>query len=559
MKKYTLGIDFGSLSGRCVLVDLENGAEVATAVYEYPHAVMSEKLPDGTPLQIDWHLQHPKDYLEVLQFTIRETIQKAGIQKEQIIGVGVDFTSCTMLPITEDGTPLCMLKKYETEPNAYVKLWKHHAAQPWADRLNKIAEQRKEPFLLRYGGKISSEWMFPKIWQILEESPELYKAADNFVEAADWIVMQLTGKLVRNSCSAGYKALWNKKEGFPSKEFFKALDVRLENVIEEKFKGEVVTIGTKAGEITDKAAELTGLAKGTTVAVAHLDAAGATVGAKITAPGKMLIMMGTSSCHMLLGEKEILVPGICGYVEDGIIPGYCGYEAGQSCVGDHFEWFSKNCVPSEYELQAKEKGMNIFQYLSMLASKKAPGEIGLVALDWWNGNRSVLVDGSLSGLLIGCTLQTKPEDIYRALIEATAFGTKKIIDNYEKYNIHVDEIVIAGGIAEKNPFMMQVYADILGKKIQIAGSKQNAALSSAIWAGLAAGQVKGGFDSLEAAVEALGSVQNKEYISNPTNTAVYELLYQEYEVLHDYFGRGANDVMKRLKKLQSASKEKIYE
>ncbi len=556
MELYTAGIDFGSLSGRCVLINLRTGKEEASSVYEYPHAVMDKALPDGTPLQIDWCLQHPRDYKEVLQHTIRNCMKQIGIDNSQIVGIGTDFTSCTMLPILEDGTPLCMLDKYQAEPHAYVKLWKHHAAQPEAEELNRIAHERGEKFINRYGGKISSEWMFPKIWQILNESPEVYEDTYCFLEATDWIVQLLTGKIMRNSCSAGYKAIWHKKEGYPSKEFFRALDVRLENVIEDKMKGPVVPIGTKAGVISKEAAELTGLKEGTAVSVSHLDAAGATVGAGVTSAGQMLIMMGTSSCHMLLGDKEREVPGMCGLVEDGIIPGYIGYEAGQSCVGDHFQWAVENITPAEYYEAAQESGQNIHEYLSALAELKEPGESGVLALDWWNGNRSVLVDGKLSGMLIGCTLQTKTEDIYRALIEATAFGTRKIVETFEQNDVPVNEIIIAGGIAQKNPFAMQVYADITGKEIKVAGSKQNAALSSAIWAALAAGNENGGFDTLEEAVDRLSNVQSVKYTPNQEHKEVYDELYTEYEKLHDYFGRGENNVMKRLKKITENIKEK---
>lgn len=549
MNKYTVGIDYGTLSGRCVLIDVRDGKEVATSVFEYPHAVISGQLPDGTPLRNDWYLQYPKDYLDVLRVTVRDVLKIAGVDKSQVIGIGVDCTSCTILPILEDGTAMCMLDCYASDPNAYVKLWKHHSAQPFADKMTEIAHQRNEKFIKRYGGKISSEWMFPKIWQTLAESPQVYHDTYCFLEACDWIVMQLTGKIIRNSCAAGAKSLWHKRDGFPSKEYFKALDSRLENVVEEKLKGKVQSIGTRAGELTEKGAELTGLPQGTPVAVAHLDAHGATIGAKVVSEGKMLIMIGTSSCHEIMCASEHEVPGICGYVEDGIVPGYFGYEAGQSCVGDHFSWFIDNCLPASYKGEAQSQGKSIHQYLDELADKKRPGETGIIALDWWNGNRSVLVDGSLSGLLIGCTLLTKPEDIYRALIEATAFGTRKIIETFTEYGVPVNEIIMAGGIAEKDPFIMQIYADITGRIIKIAGSKQNAALSSAIWASLAAGSENGGYDNVKEAANKMGKVKNISYVPNVNNKETYDALYDEYIKLHDYFGRGGNDVMKRLKKI----------
>ena len=551
MEKYTIGIDFGTLSGRCLLVDVASGKEAAASVYEYPHGVIEGALPGGRKLPNDWYLQHPKDYLDVLENTVRDTLEKAGVKPDQVIGIGVDFTACTMLPIAEDGTPLCMTEKYRSDPNAYVKLWKHHSAQPQADRLTKLAKERKEDFIKRYGGKISSEWMLPKILQTLEESPDVYKDTFAFLEAGDWIVLQLTGKLIRNSCAAGAKCLWHKKKGFPSKEYFKAVHPGLENVVEEKLKGPVVSIGTRGGLLTENGAALTGLSAGTPVAVAHLDAHGATIGAKVVSEGKMLVMIGTSSCHELMCGEEKEVEGICGYVEDGIVPGYFGYEAGQSCVGDHFSWFVSNCVPAAYKEEAEKSGCGIYEYLDRLASEKEVGESGLIALDWWNGNRSVLADGELSGLLIGCTLQTKPEDIYRALIEATAFGTRKIIETFTENGILVDEIIMAGGIARKNPFIMQTYADVTGRTIQIAGSDHNAALSSAIWAALAAGSENGGWDDVEDAAEKMGKLLDRAYVPDQSKKKRYDMLYQEYIALHDYFGRGTNNVMKRLKKLAS--------
>ena len=285
MKKYTIGIDFGTLSGRCLLADVETGEEIATSVLEYRHRVMSETLPDGTRLGVDWHLQHPGDYLDVLRITIRDVIKQAEIRPEQVIGIGIDTTGCTILPIKKDGTPLCFLERWKGSPNAYVKLWKHHAAQPYADKMTETALARNEKFIQRYGGKISSEWMFPKIWQVLDESPEIYEDTDAFLEVTDWIVMQLTGKLIRNSCAAGAKACWHKKDGYPSSDYFKALDPRLEHVIEEKIWGPVQSIGTRAGVLKKTSAELTGIPEGTPVAVGHFDAHGATVGAKVTGPG----------------------------------------------------------------------------------------------------------------------------------------------------------------------------------------------------------------------------------------------------------------------------------
>ncbi|MBS4200483.1 ribulokinase [Bacillus sp. FJAT-49732] len=551
MAKYSIGVDFGTLSGRAVLVEVGSGREVATAVKEYTHAVMDEFLPDGTTkLEDDWALQHPNDYLEVLEITIPQVLKESGLSADDVIGIGIDFTACTVLPIKSDGTPLCMMEEFKGHPHSYVKLWKHHAAQDEANRLNEIAEERGEEFLKRYGGKISSEWMVPKVWQILNEAPEIYEAADQIVEATDWVISQMTGEIRRNSCTAGYKAIWHKQEGYPSKEFFKALDPRLENVVEDKLSNNIFSIGSKAGEVTEKAASLIGLNPGTAVAVANVDAHVSIPAVGITEPGKLLMIMGTSTCHVLLGEEEKIVPGMCGVVEDGVIPGFMGYEAGQSCVGDHFEWFIENCVPASYYDEANEKGVNIHALLTEKAGNLKVGESGLLALDWWNGNRSTLVDADLTGVLLGATLLTKPEEMYRALIEATAYGTRVIVEAFRNNGVPVDEVYACGGIAEKNVLMMQIYSDVLNTEIKISASSQTPALGSAMFGAVAAGKERGGYDSIEGAAKEMGRVKDETYKPIADNVKVYDKLYAEYERLYDYFGRGDNDVMKRLKEIK---------
>lgn len=549
MAKYSIGLDFGTLSGRALLVNVQTGEELASAVYDYPHAVMDTAIPCGKKLKADWALQHPQDYLDVVKITIPQVMEQAGVSAEDVIGVGVDFTACTVLPVLADGTPLCFLEEYKDEPHAYVKLWKHHAAQDLADKMNEVAVARNEPWLQNYGGKISSEWAIPKVWQVLREAPEIYNKADRFIEAADWIIWQMTGKETRNACCAGYKAMWNKKTGFPSKEYFKALDPRLENVIDEKFSRDILPLGAKAGEINAAGAALTGLKAGTSVAVGVIDAHIFVPAVGIHREGEMLAIMGTSTCHMMLGKKEVQVKGICGVVEDGIMPGFFGYEAGQGCVGDHFQWFIDNCLPASYYDEAKAQGINIHKLLRKKCESKKPGESGLVALDWWNGNRSVLVDTELTGMILGMTLQTKAEDIYRALIEATAYGTRMIIETFRNQGVPVDTFFAAGGISQKDPMTMQIYADVIKMPIKIAGSAQGGALGSAIFGAVAAGAENGGYDDVYQAAETMGKVKDTVYYPNPENSAVYDKLFAEYKLLHDYFGRGENNVMKRLKKL----------
>jgi len=546
MARYTIGVDYGTLSGRAVLVNIDTGEELASAVHAYPHAVMDSKLPDGTLLGHDWALQHPGDWIEVLRETIPAVLKQAGIDAADVVGVGTDFTACTILPTTAEGVPLCFLPQYKSRPHAWPKLWKHHAAQDHANRLNAVAIERKEPWLANYGGKISSEWAIPKLWQVVEEDEEIYNTADRFIEASDWIVWQLCGKETRNACTAGYKGLWNKRTGYPSPEFFAALDSRLENVVQEKLGIDILPLAAKAGDITAEAASLTGLCAGTAVAVGNVDAHVCIPAVGIDKPGSMLAIMGTSTCHISVGETEMQVPGICGVVEDGVLPGLFGYEAGQSCVGDHFAWFIDNCLPASYHEQAKAENKNIHVFLRERAERQHPGQSGLVALDWWNGNRSVLVDVDLSGMLLGMTLQTKPEDIYRALIEATAYGTRMIVENYRENGIPVNAFFASGGISQKDAMTMQIYSDVLGMPIYIAGAEHGPAYGAALFGAVAGGV----FTDIFAAAGKLGKVKDTSYTPNPDNAAAYDKLFAEYRVLHDYFGRGANDVMKRLKAMR---------
>lgn len=553
MKKYSIGVDYGTQSGRSVLVDVGTGEVVAQAVKEYTHGVIDECLPDGTKLGHDWALQHPNDYLEVLEVTIPAVLKESNVSRENVIGIAIDFTACTILPVDKEGMPLCFHEELKSEPHAWLKLWKHHAAQAQANKLNRIAEERKEEFLARYGGKISSEWMIPKIMQVLEETPKIYELTDRFMEATDWVTMMLCGEEKRNSCTAGYKALWHKQKGYPDKKFFKALDPRLENLVEDKLSTDIYPLGGKAGELTEEMAEKTGLLPGTAVGIGNVDAHVSVPAVGITEAGKMLMIIGTSTCDILLGKEEKIVPGMCGVVEDGVLPGFYGYEAGQSCVGDHFEWFVKQCLPKYVYEEAKEAGMGIHQYLTEEASRLKVGESGLLALDWWNGNRSVLVDVDLTGMILGMTLATKPHEIYRALIEATAYGKNMIIETFEEAGVPVNELYACGGISWKNKMMMQIYADVTNKPIKISASDQTPALGAAMFGAVAAGKEKGGYDTIFDAARVMGKVKDEVYLPIPENVAAYQKLYAEYKKLHDYFGRGDNDVMKRLKKIKASA------
>jgi len=550
-RKYAIGIDFGTESCRSVLVDVVTGEEVATAVHPYGDGVIDEWLP-GTDIRLppDFALQNPADYIEVLKVTIPAVLQEAGVDAEDVIGLGTDFTACTMMPIDEEGVPLCMKPEWRDSPYAWVKIWKHHAGQSEANELNRIAGERSETWLSRYGGKISSEWLFPKIWETLNKDPEVYEASNGFIEGADWIVLQLTGNERRNSCTAGYKAIWEKETGYPSDDFFAALDPRLRHVVDEKLSRDVCAPGGRAGGLTRQAARWTGLLPGTAVSIGNVDAHASVPAATVTEIRRMVMIMGTSTCHMVLGEEKRIVPGMCGVVEDGIIPGLFGFEAGQSCVGDHFAWFVEHCVPAAYQKEAEARVLTLHQLLEQKAAQLRPGESGLLALDWWNGNRSVLVDVDLTGMLLGATLLTKPEEIYRALIEATAYGTRIIVETFEDSGVAVDEIVATGGLPERNKLLMQIYADITGREFKVAASKQAGALVSAMFGAVAAGKAAGGYDTIFEAAQHMAHLKDEVFRPIPENQAVYDKLYAEYKVLHDYFGRGDNDVMKRLKRVK---------
>ncbi|MBM4020233.1 MAG: ribulokinase, partial [Planctomycetes bacterium] len=458
--KYALGIDYGTESARALLVDVADGREAATAVYQYANGVITDRLPDGgTRLPAhDWALQDPEDYLRALDATIPECLRQAGVRSEQVIGIGTDFTACTMLPVRRDGTPLCTLPEFRAEPHAWVKLWKHHAAQPEADRVNDAARRLGEPWLQRYGGRISSEWFFPKALQILDEAPRIYDAADRLIEGADWIIWQLCGRETRNLCTAGYKAIWSKRDGFPRREFFAALDPgqKFAAVVDAKMSRDILPLGARAGGLTDAMAARLGLRPGTAVAAGNVDAHVAVPACTVTGPGKMVMIMGTSICHMVCGAAERQVPGQCGVVEDGILPGLFGFEAGQSAVGDIFAWFVRTCVPGSYQARARRRKMGVHDLLAEKAAAYRPGQTGLLALDWWNGNRSVLVDANLTGLMLGMHLGTRPEEMYRALLEATAFGTYIIIRTFEEHGVPIEEIYCCGGLPERNDLLMQI-------------------------------------------------------------------------------------------------------
>jgi L-ribulokinase len=550
-EKFAIGIDYGTESGRVVVTRARNGELIGQAIVPYPDGVIDERLPGGGPrLEQDWALQNPRDYLLVVEKGVPRALKEAGVAGAQVIGIGTDFTASSPLPALYDGTPLCFVPKYRKQPHAWVKLWKHHAAQPEANRINEVGRERDEEFIRIYGGKYSSEWFFSKLLQILNEAPPIYEAAARFIEAADWIVWQLTGEEKRNACTAGYKAMWVKGRGFPAPDFFCAVKPGFETAL-DKLTPNYFPLGSRASGLTPEWARKTGIPAGTPVSIGNVDAHVAVPACTAVEPGSMVMIMGTSICHMLLGTGRQMVEGMCGVVEDGIVPGLWGYEAGQSAVGDIFGWFFEHGVPDYIQREARQLKLKTPDVLERRAAQLVPGESGLLALDWWNGNRSILVDVDLTGMMLGMTLATRAEEIYRALIEATAYGTRQIIEAFNSKGVTVKELMACGGLPERNPLLMQIYSDVTGLEIKLADPLMTcSALGSAMHGAVAAGREAGGYDSIFDAARKMAHTQRKTYKPNLARHEIYNHLFKEYQTLHDYFGRGPNDAMKRLKELK---------
>jgi L-ribulokinase len=536
-----VGVDFGTLSGRAVVVRASDGEELGSAETAYLHGVMSETLAaTAATLPPNWALQDADDYIEVLRAAVPQAVAAAGVDPDSVVGIATDFTACTVLPVLADGTPLSRLERWRERPHAWVKLWRHHAAQGQADRINALAAARGEPWLARYGGRISSEWEFAKALQLLEEDAEVYAAMDRFVEAADWIVWQLCGNELRNACTAGYKGILQ-DGAYPSEDYLAELHPNFARFAAEKLSPRIAQLGARAGSLTAQAARWTGLREGIAVAVGNVDAHVTAPAAGGCEPGRMVAIMGTSTCHVMNGDHLAEVPGMCGAVLGGIVPGLWGYEAGQSGVGDIFAWFVDNAVPPEDHERARALGVGVHEHLTALGEAQPVGAHGLVALDWWSGNRSVLVDHELSGVLVGMTLATRPFEVYRALIEATAFGTRKIIETFANAGVPVAEFIAAGGLLRNEP-LMRCYADVSGMPISVIDSDQGPALGSALHAAVAAGV----HADIYAAAAAMGRVRRDVYEPDAERASVYDELYSIYDRMHDHFGVQERDLMREL-------------
>lgn len=530
MEQYTIGVDFGTLSARAVALNTATGEEVVSAEFVYPHGVMDRELPDGQKLPPMFALQHPRDYLDGLQALCGQVLQK--IPKEKILAVGIDFTTSTVLPVDEAGRPLCFSAAFAGNPHAYAKLWKHHGPVKQAEKLNRIAKEQNVAWLEGCGGTVSSEWLFPKILETLEEAPQVFESTYRFYEAADWLSLVLTGQETHNPCMASLKGCWSEAQGFPADDYFKAVDPRLAGIVGTKVCPKVNKLTEIAGKLSPEGAALTGLAEGTVVAMPLGDAHAAMASLNVTKPGQAMVVIGTSGVVMVNTERAASVPGICALTYGGVFPGVCTMEAGQAALGDSFDWFVKTFGMTHKDLTEK-------------AAEQKPGQSRLLALDWWSGNRSILKNDGLSGMILGLNLQTRPEEIYRALIESTAYGLRVIVENYEACDVPIGNICAAGGIALKNPLLMQIYADVLGRTLTVSGCAQAGARGSSLYAAVAAGV----FPDIWQAAEACALPAVATYEPQEENVQIYNKLFAEYKVLHDYFGK-ENPVMDKLAQLQ---------
>ena len=530
--KFTIGLDYGTNSVRALIVDVANGREVASAVWGYEHGTQ------GVILSRDPNLarQHPADYVKGAEVSIKQAISAAkksvkDFSSAQIIGIGVDTTGSTPLPVDAAGQPLGFQKKFSKNPAAMAWLWKDHTGIAEAAEITALAREMRPQFLAKCGGTYSSEWFWSKILHCLRTAPEIFNAAYSWVELSDYVPAMLTGTespelFVAGVCAAGHKAMWNANwNGYPDEQFLSRLDPKLAD-LRGRLSSRVYSVDRRAGGLSAAWARKTGLTPGIPVAVGAFDAHLGAVGSGV-APGTLVKIIGTSTCDIAISRNDgplADIPGLCGIVDGSVLPGYFGLEAGQSAVGDIFNWFVNYIQPGG------KRGTH--EVLTAEAAKLKAGESGLLALDWNNGNRTVLVDQRLTGALLGQTLYTTPAEIYRALIEATAFGALTIINRFEEYGVKIDQVVNCGGIAEKNPVVMQIYADVTGRPMKVSRSAQTCALGSAIAAAVVAGKYK----DFASAQRAMTGLKPKVFKPRPAEHEVYKQLYSLYHKLHDAFG-----------------------
>lgn len=532
MKKYALGLDFGTLSVRGLFLDLETGDEAATVVYEYPHGIMTERLPDRTRLPENFALEHPMDFLNGMHYVIMQGLGELSLEPKQIAGIGLDVTSSTVLPLDAEAWPLCLKKEYAGNPHAWMKLWKHHGANEIALRLTQVAKDRNEPWLAFYGDNVCSEFLIAKAVELAVNAPDIFADTHSFMEAADWLVWLLTGNQVRSLSMAGCTGYYRVGSGYPNREFFKAAYPEAENV-PDKLGGTMLRLGSCAGFLTEYWADRLGLEQGTPVGIGTLDSHIGVIGCGASRSGDLAAVLGTSACMMLNALREDVIPGVYLGAQDANMPDLYGYEGSQNCVGDMLGWFVDHCVSQKTYACAEAEKLDIHSYLMKYASMLSPGESGVMALDWFNGNRTPLMDLSLTGCLIGLTIHTKPEEIYRALMESAAFGFRRIVEVFEQSGHPVNRIIAGGGIPSKNPVMMQIYADVCGKTIHLCRSTQASALGSAVLGAAAAGETVTGCKDITELMDKYVKLSDVAYAPNAAHKAIYDQLYGIYLQLSD--------------------------
>ncbi len=537
--KYTIGVDFGTLSARAVVLSM-TGEIKSSCTVEYPHAVMDETLGDVS-LPPDFALQDPNDYLYALKKVISDALADANISNSDVCALCIDFTACTVLCHLADGTPMCNIDEFKSNPHAYVKLWKHHGAKQEARELERVAKDTNASWLKFYNNTVSSESFFAKALETFKNAPELYNKSERISEAGDWLSFMLTGVDTRSVSFAGFKAFWSADDGYPSKEYLDSVEDGFGDIIGTKLSDNVVFAGECVGKITKQGAQLCGLCEGTLVGTPMIDAHAPLISLGITAPGTLMMVLGTSGCYIVndTGRREI--DGICASSDNSVIPGLCTYEAALACFGDQLDWFIKKLLGNNYKDSASAHAD-----LTKKSEALKIGESGLVALNWFNGNRCPLSDFNLSGMIMGLTLTTRPEEIYRALLEGAVFSTAIIIENYKNAGIPVDNIIATGGIAWKNPHFVGILADVLDIPISVSSSPEGAAHGCAIVASVVAGE----FDTFENAAKVLSAPIAKTYYPNPENHKQYMPLYDIYKTLHNHFGVENPKIMSALKKLK---------
>ncbi|NMA94654.1 MAG: ribulokinase [Clostridiales bacterium] len=537
-EKFVIGIDLGSLSGRIIIASVNDGRIVANHSKDYKHGIMTDTFIDGSRLGRDYNLTVPKDYLDVIGELIPKAIKSAGIHKKDIIGIGVDATSYTMITTDKIGKPLCEYEEFKYRPQAYGKLWKHLGALEDSKLFTKLAIETNQPFMWRFGNSISGEWMAPKVMETFRKDREVFDRATYFTDLSDWIVWMLTGNRIQNSGTAANKALWNEKDGYPSFDFLDVIDPALRQKMLASLESPIMPYGERAGYLKKQMADSLGLCENTPVAVGIIDAYAAFPPLGLGKPKEALMVLGTSAAVCLLNDEPTKVEGMCGIAKNSMYPGLYGYDTGQNCVGDLIKWFLENMIPGEYEDAAKKQDMTIYDYLKEKALIRKPWLNDLVILDWWRGNRSILCNLDLSGAILGLRMNTLPEDIYTGIILGIACGTRTIIDEFEKHG-KLEKIVASGGISSKNPFFMQMYANILNRPIMASQVSDTPALGAAIYAAVAAGKKNGGYQSLD---EAKQYMQLKEsnfitYYPEKEHEEDYERIYKKYSYYHDLVGR----------------------